>query len=88
MCCYGPQILQRKDFTPYDRSQSVTVAVPSKKPDQVVNAMMKYWIAVYGKVKKNLTDNGGEFINEELMTLCKAFNVKVHTSGAESPWLN
>ena len=67
---------------------SVTLILPSKKPDQIVNATMKYWIAVYGTVYKFVTDNGGEFVNEELMTLCKALNIKVHTTGAESPWLN
>ena len=67
---------------------SVTLILLSKKPDEIENAIMKYWIAVYGTVYKFVTDNGGEFVNEELMTLCKALNIKVHTTGAESPWLN
>ena len=67
---------------------SVTIIVPSKKPDQIVNAIMKYWVAVYETADKFLTDNGGEFVNEELMTLCEALNIKVHTTGAESPWSN
>ena len=49
---------------------------------------MKYWVAVYGRVDNFLTDNGGKFVNEEFMTLCKALNIKVHTIGAESPWSN
>ena len=67
---------------------SVTLILLSKKPDEIENAIMKYWIAVYGTGYKFVTDNGGEFVNEELMTLCKALNIKVHTTGAESPWLN
>ena len=67
---------------------SVTLILLSKKPDEIENAIMKYWIAVYGTVYKFVTDNGGEFVNEELMTLCKALNIKVQTTGAESPWLN
>ena len=31
---------------------SVTVILPSKKPDQIVNTIMKYWVAVYGTVDK------------------------------------
>ena len=67
---------------------SVTVILSSKKPDQVVNVIMKNCVAVYGTVDKFLTDNGGEFINEELMTLFETLNIKVHTTGAKSPWPN
>ena len=49
---------------------------------------MKYWVAAYGRVDNFLTDNGGKFVTEEFMTLCKALNIKVHMTGAESPWLN
>ena len=49
---------------------------------------MKYWVAVYERADKFLTDNGGKFVNEEFMTLCKALNIKVHTTGTESPWSN
>ena len=67
---------------------SVTVILSSKKPDQVVNVIMKNCVAVYGTVDKFLADNGGEFINEELMTLFEILNIKVHTTGAKSPWPN
>ena len=58
-------------------SLSATVILPSK-----------YWVALYGTVDKFLTDSGGEFVNEELITLCEMLNIKVHTTGAESPWSN
>ena len=67
---------------------SVTVILPSKKPDQIMNAIMKYWVAVYGTVNKFLTENRGEFVNEEIMTMCEALNIKVHIPGVESPWSN
>ena len=60
--------------------------LPSNKPDQIVNSIMKYWVAVYGTVDTFLTENGGEFVNEEFMLLCEALNIKVHTTGAESSW--
>ena len=47
---------------------------------------MKYWVAVYGTVDTFLTENGGEFVNEEFMLLCEALNIKVHTTGVESSW--
>ena len=67
---------------------SVTVILPSKKPGQIMNAIMKYWVAVYGTVNKFLTENGGEFVNEEIMIMCEALNTKVHTPGVESSWSN
>ena len=38
---------------------SVTVILPSKKPDQIDNVIMKYWVVVYETVDKFLTDNKG-----------------------------
>ena len=32
---------------------SVTVILSYKKPDQIVNAIMKYWVAVYKTVDKS-----------------------------------
>ena len=72
----------------YATRLSVTVILLSKKADQTVNASTKYWDVVYGTVDKFLTDNGGEFVNEELITLCEALNIKVHTTGGESPCSN
>ena len=37
----------------------VTLILPSKKPDHSANAIMKYWVAVYGTVNKFLTNKGG-----------------------------
>ena len=75
----GKNLLHMIDHT---TKLSVTVIMPSKKPDQI--AIMKYWVAVCGTLSKFLTDNGGEFVNEELMTQCEARNIKVHTTGVES----
>ena len=106
-------ILQRKDFTPYDRSHykilcynyyaiqkillhiidhatrfSATVILASKKPGEIVNAIVKYWVVVYVTVDNFSTDNEGKFINKELMTLCEVLNIKVPITRAKSPWSN
>ena len=91
MCRYRPQILQRKDFTTYDRPCYKVICYCNliiQKARSDLNAIMKYRVAVYGTVDKFVKDSGGEFVNEEFMTLCKALNKKVHTTGVESPWSN
>lgn len=67
---------------------SVTVVITSKKPTQVVNAIIKYWVVIYGTVEKLLRYNGDEFINDKFTILCKTLNINIHTTGAESPWCN
>ena len=82
MCCYGPQILQRKGFNPFDWSRCKIVCYCNLA---IQETRLDY--PCHHKVfNKLLTDNGGEFVNEELITLCEALNIKVHRTGAESPW--
>ena len=64
-------------MTDHTTRLSITVILPSKKPDQIVNTIMKYWVAVYWIVDKFLTNNGSEFIGKELMTLCKTPSIKL-----------
>ena len=40
---------------------------------------------MYGTADHFLTDNGGEFVNEDFLQLCKGFNISVKTTGAEAP---
>ena len=37
---------------------------------------------------KILTDNGGEFSNAEMTEVSNRLNIKLFTTGAESPWQN
>ena len=43
---------------------------------------------MYGSAEKFLSDNGGEFCNQDFLNLCEAFNITVKTTSAESPWSN
>ena len=62
--------------------------VSSKNPEVIVKSILKNWIAVYGSLLKFLSDNGGEFANEQFIDLCEQMNITVKTTGAESPWSN
>ena len=42
----------------------------------------------FGAPKKIFSDNGGEFNNDEMRALGEAFNIKIITTAAESPWSN
>ena len=62
--------------------------IPSKRPEQVVKAMFSHWISIFGPPRKFLSDNGGEFINQEFIDLCEVYNITLKTTGAEAPWSN
>ena len=67
---------------------SVAVQVPSKHPKAILNAILRNWISIYGSASQFLTDNGGEFVNDDFLKLCEEFNIKVKTTGAKAPWSN
>ena len=60
----------------------------NKKPMSVVQAIITHWIQVFGQPTQFLTDNGGEFVNSELIELAEKFNIVLKTTAAESPWSN
>ena len=62
--------------------------VTSKKADEIISKIFKTWISIFGPPQKFLTDNGGEFLNNEFIQLCESFNIVVMTTAAESPWSN
>ena len=59
-----------------------------KKPEHRANAIRKHWVAVYSSVDKFLTNNSGKFVSDKLFCLCEALNIRLKTSGAESPLSN
>ena len=60
----------------------------NKKPLTVIEAVMTHWIQIFGQPQKVLTDNGGEFVNSELLELAEKFNITLKTTAAESAWSN
>ena len=67
---------------------SVSCVIHSKKKEVIIRNIFKHWISIFGHPKKFLVDNGGEFCNEEMITLSENFNIRICTTAAESPWSN
>ena len=53
---------------------SAASVVKSKKTDEVVDAFIKHWIAIFGAPGTILSDNRGEFSNELFHVLGQQIN--------------
>ena len=62
--------------------------VNNKQPSTIIKGLFVSWITIFGAPKRILTDGGGEFNNAEMRALGEAFNIKIITTAAESPWSN
>ena len=62
--------------------------IKNKRKETIVKAIMDHWIRIFGSPKSFLTDNGGEFINQEFIDLAEKFNIVLKTTAAESAWSN
>ncbi|KAK6191181.1 hypothetical protein SNE40_002919 [Patella caerulea] len=67
---------------------TISVFIPRKRPCDVIDGMMKYWVCVFGLMGGILKDNGGEFSSEEMREITSILNVRVHTTAGESPFQN
>ena len=81
----GRLILHMIDHaTRYDAA----VVIKNKKKETIVQAILEYWVRIFGAPQKFLSDNGGEFVNQELIDFAEKFNKSIHTTAAESAWSN
>ena len=64
------------------------VVINDKSASTICANLFTSWIVLFGAPKKILSDNGGEFNNAVMRELGEAFNIKVMTTAAESPWSN
>ena len=62
--------------------------IPPKDLGIITKYIFKIWIQIYDSAEKFLTDNGGEFANQELMDMCEAMNIIVKKTAAEAPFSN
>ena len=62
--------------------------IKNKQCATIVKSILKFWISIFGSPNKFLSDNGGEFVNEEFNEMAEKFNITVLTTAAESPWSN
>ena len=50
--------------------------------------LYEHWIAKFGLPEILVTDNGTEFINNEIITLCHVYNIKHKPRTSHAPWTN
>lgn len=60
----------------------------SQEAEVIIDGIVRNWIALFGVLKKILTDNGGEFNNNNFRSMCENFNIEVMCTAEESPWSN
>ena len=62
--------------------------INNKRPSTIIKCLFIHWISLFGPPKQILSDNGCEFNNGEMREMGEAFNIKILTTSAESPWSN
>ena len=67
---------------------SASAIVNSKKKEVIASCIFKIWIAYFGVPRKILSDNGGEFSNEEVCELAECLGITVTTTAVEAPFSN
>ena len=64
------------------------VVITSKNKEYIIEKIFEIWIRPFGRPRKFLSDNGGEFINSSMIELAHKFGIDLKTTAAESPWSN
>lgn len=57
----------------------MSVFISRKKPSNVIEALMKNWVGIFGVMGALMSDNGGEFTSEEIREVASILNVRVCT---------
>lgn len=67
---------------------TMSTFISRKRPSDVINAILTEWCGVFGFMKGLLTDNGGEFVSQEMLEVESILNLEVLSTAAESPFQN
>ena len=62
--------------------------VPHCNAYYAYTTLYEHWIAKFGLPEILVTDNGTEFINNEIITLCHLYNIKHKPRTSSAPWTN
>ena len=67
-----------------------TVAAPlkTKEGEEILRKTFKNWISIFGRPNLIISDNGGEFVNQQFLEMCSICSIEFKTSPASSPWCN
>ena len=64
------------------------ILIHDKKAETIIHSIITHWISLFGAPRQILSDNGGEFNNDEMRAIADAFAIKLVCTAAESPWSN
>ena len=59
--------------------------IKNKQCGTIVKSILKFWISIFCSPNKFLSDNGGEFVNEEFNEMAEKSNITVLTTAAGEP---
>ena len=57
--------------------------ISNKNPDTIIKCFFSSWLSLFGAPKKILTDNGGEFSNDEMRELGEKLNIVIKPFGKQ-----
>merc|ERR1711954_623121 len=81
----GQWILYMIDvFTRYTMAKLIS----RKLPSTIIEQLIQRWIAIFGVMGGIITDNGGEFTADELKEVGSLLDMRILSTGAESPFQN
>ena len=67
---------------------SASTFIRKKCPQDVIDGIMKRWVSIFGVMQSVLSDNGGEFSNEEIREVASILSIRLFTTAADSPHQN
>ena len=62
--------------------------VPNCNAYYAYTTLYEHWVAKFGLPENLVTDNGTEFVNNEIITLCHLYNIKHQPRTSHAPWTN
>ena len=65
---------------------TVAKVIPDKRPESVIKVLVNEWIFKWGSMVRLFTDNGGEFVNKKMQSICESYSIKFMNSAARSPF--
>ena len=63
-------------------------AIKDKSSEEILTKTFLSWISVFGRPATFISDNGGEFVNQQFNEMCQTMGIEIKTSPSESPWCN
>ena len=67
---------------------TVGEVIKDKKPETIVDKIMRHWIKYFGIMEGIISDNGGEFVSHLMSDVTSLLGVAHYTTGAEAGWQN